>query len=323
MLFLILALSQVLGHDYYCPDESSYDFYNGASWTGNGWSVSGEGRVYGRTSWNMLGGYVEFDMDTSSVQAGVNSNFYTISPEANNYAQYCDIQACNDGSCPRCMEMDIVENNGNCWSATTIHTHAGTGMSSNCNQWGCQSGMYSSNTRHFKAEFSESGRMTVTIGGQQNANYNPYPSGESDSVVVQTMKSKGAKLISTQWIGYAPGEDNCPGGGSLDGSTFSVKNVRVYGTIIMGDTTVPKCSGPEPPSPSPGPSPSPKPGNCANAWEQCGGQDWKGTTCCNGNCACKYVNEWYSMCTPPNGNVCYSYEEEVEMEQITPIKVTF
>jgi len=312
LLFLLLAVSQVLGHKYYCPDEDSYDFYEGASWDGNGWHVTGEGRVYGRTSFNMLGGYVEFDMDTGGVQPGVNSNFYTISPEANNYNQYCDIQACNDNSCPRCMEMDIVENNGNCFSATTIHTSAGTGTG-DCDQWGCQAGMRSSNSRHFKAEFSESGRMTVTIGGQRNDGYNPYPSGGSDATVVDTMKKIGAKLISTQWTGYAPGADQCPGGGSLDGSTFSIKNVRVYGTIVLGDTTVPECTGPAPPTPPPGPTPTP--GNCADKWEQCGGDGWTGTTCCNGSCSCKAVNQWYSQCEPPNGNSCFS-------EEIKPLNFT-
>jgi len=273
MFLSILLTYQVLGHDMYCPDQSSYDFYEGAQWTGNGWQITGEGRVYGRTSFNMLGGYVEFDMDTSNAQAQINTNFYTISPEASNYNQYCDIQACNDWSCPQCMEMDIVENNGDCYSATTIHTMAGTNTGG-CDQWGCQAGMWSSGTRHFKAEFSTSGRMTVTIGGQANTGYSPYPDGNSDNTVVSTMQRLGAKLISTQWgPGYVPNQDGCPQWGNLDASSFSVKNVRVYGTIVLGDTTVPRCGGPGP-TPSPGPTPKPGPGNKCPAdvcsWEQCG-----------------------------------------------------
>ena len=54
------------GHQYYCPGEGDYDFLDGAKWTGNGWTINGEGRVYGKVAFDMIGGYVEFDLDTSN-----------------------------------------------------------------------------------------------------------------------------------------------------------------------------------------------------------------------------------------------------------------
>jgi hypothetical protein len=75
--------------------------------------------VHGRQTFNLFGGYVEYGMDTLDAQGGINTNFYTSSPEKFYFPAYCDIQA-NDS--PQYMEMDIVENNGNCISQTTWHT---------------------------------------------------------------------------------------------------------------------------------------------------------------------------------------------------------
>jgi len=37
---------------------------------------------------------------------------------------------------------------------------------------------------------------------------------------------------------------------------------------------------------------------CGGAWKQCGGSDWKGSTCCEVGSTCKFHNKWYSQCTP-------------------------
>merc|ERR1711933_575675 len=167
----------------------------------------------------------------------------------------------------------------------------------------------SSGARNFKATWDDSGLMYVSINGQSNNGYNPYPSSDSNSYVVGQMSSKGAKLISTQWYGWVPSEGQCPGGdrGQLDSSTFRVKNVQVFGTVVHGPAP-PLCSnpGPSPPEPTPGPKPS----NCADIWKQCGGPNWNGATCCQGSCSCQYVNQWYSMCAPPGGqgNSCGSVD---------------
>merc|ERR1711945_70623 len=68
-------------------------------------------------SFNLLGGYIEFEMDTTEAHPGVNTNLYTTSPQT--CCDYCDIQ---DNGTPQCMEMDIIENNGNCLAQTTWHS---------------------------------------------------------------------------------------------------------------------------------------------------------------------------------------------------------
>lgn len=268
MLFLTLALASA--HQLYCPDQSSYDFHDGAVWTGNGWKISGEGRVYGKTAFNLVGGYVEFDMDTSGVRASINSNFYTISPDRGRFPNYCDIQACNDNSCPFCMEMDIVENNGNCCSATTTHTWYN--KNGGCDRGGCQAIMHSSNSRHIKASFDDSGFLRVNIGGADNGGYNPYPSAASNNQVKSTMQSIGAVLISTMWFGWVP-DAGCPQGdkSGLDSSVMTVSNVRVYGTVVQGGAPR-TCGGPPGPTPGPGPTPTPGKGCPASvcSWENCG-----------------------------------------------------
>ena len=64
----------------------------------------------------------------------------------------------------------------------------------------------------------------------------------------------------------------------------------------------PSPSPPPPPPPMespPPPSPSPPPSPCSNAvWNQCGGQSYRGTTCCPTGAACTFDNTWYSQCRP-------------------------
>jgi hypothetical protein len=43
-------------------------------WNANGWTMTGSGYVGGRTSYNLLGGYVSFTIVTSGSSPGVNSN---------------------------------------------------------------------------------------------------------------------------------------------------------------------------------------------------------------------------------------------------------
>merc|ERR1712048_1308735 len=91
-----------------------------------------------------------------------------------------------------------------------------------------------------------------------------------------------------------PGADECPGGNDLGGSTFSVKNVRVLGTVVQGKTP-PLCSNPGPTSP-PNP-PGPEPSGCADAWKQCGGQNWNGAKFAKADALVRYrVNGTRSAC---------------------------
>merc|ERR1712037_475114 len=50
---------------------------------------------------------------------------------------------------------------------------------------------------------------------------------------------------------------------------------------------------------APAPAPTTTPSNpCAGFWDQCGGQDWSGSTCCEPGSTCHFVNQWYSQCLP-------------------------
>ena len=46
-----------------------------------GWTIHGGARVGSKASFNLLGGYIEWDMDTTGAQTGVNNNFYVTSPD--------------------------------------------------------------------------------------------------------------------------------------------------------------------------------------------------------------------------------------------------
>lgn len=234
--------------DIYCPSANDMNLEHGAvQFTDGGWAFTGDARVSSKTSWNLLGGYMEFDMDTTQTQPEVNTNFYTSSPSQANCGQdcYCDIQKSAAGK-PSCMEMDIIEANGNCKMATTIHTFPTDGKpnNQNCDRWGCGSmATLSGKKFHIKAEFAEDGTMTVLMDGVANNHYGPTPSASSNEEVVKTMNSIGAVIESSQWFGWAPAQDSCPTGtkDKLSNSKFAVSNVRVSGQVKQGPEPT-KCS---------------------------------------------------------------------------------
>jgi len=231
------------GHTLYCPSRD--DFTGGASglqWehdaaTGtSGWRMTGAGGVHGKHTFNLLDGWVEFEIDTTHAQTGVNNNFYTTSPEHGLFPKYCDIQK-NDS--PQCMEMDIVENNGNCVSQTTWHTwpnHNG-----GCDEGGCYGKSYNTGVRTMRASFSSSGHATATVNCKKVEVNKPTPSTHAEAYVAQQMAKLGAQFHSTQWVGWVP-SGNCHGGGNIGASTFTVRKVRVYGTVVQHSGSEPrKC----------------------------------------------------------------------------------
>lgn len=131
----------------FCPsaDDLQWD-YRGApgGWIGDqGWTLNTGGRVSTKGAFDLLGGYVEFEMDVSKTLIGVNTNLYGIFPiptvSKGNFdvSNYCAGQVSeNDLYCP---EMDIVESNGPVAWATTWHTQAKlTGNdTTDPNSWGC------------------------------------------------------------------------------------------------------------------------------------------------------------------------------------------
>jgi len=232
-----LASVSLASAELYCPSQNDFEL-GGASWNGAGWGITGPGGVHGRQTFNLLGGYMEFDIDTSGSHTGVNNNFYLVSPDPSYFkaSNDCDIQA--QGK-PSCMEMDIIENNGNCLAQTTWHTwpnHNG-----DCDQGGCWGQKYRRGKTHIKAEFTTDGWMTVFIDGSKVDVTHPVPSENAHKYVHDTMASKGAQIQSSQWVGWVP-SGNCGGSGDLGSSTFSIENLRVSGTVVQGQEP-PKCSG--------------------------------------------------------------------------------
>jgi hypothetical protein len=250
-------------HKLYCPGKSDLNHESGhVRFENGGWSFQGTSRVSSKTSWNLLGGYLEFDMDTTKAALGVNTNLYTVSMQKPNCGKacYCDIQ---EGDHPSCMELDIIEANGNCAMQTTIHTFKTNGVPNNpnCDRWGCYAKTRLSGAKfHIKAEFGLDGSTTILMDGKALKSFNPSPSEASNKVVVDTMSSIGAAIESSQWAGWAPAKELCPssGGVDIDTSRVSISNLRIYGTTKQGPEAT-ECGGPSPPPSAPSSPPLPQP----------------------------------------------------------------
>jgi len=221
------------GGTLYCPVQNDYTYSGNIEWHGSGWTMTGSGGVHGKTMYNLLGGYVQFDIETTNANGGVNNNFYTSSP--NTCCDYCDIQA---NSSPQCMELDIVENNGNCLSQVTWHTWPN--KNGGCDENGCEGQLYASGRRTMKASFSTDGWMTVTINGHEVEVTNPVPSNNAKNYLAQQMTNLGVMFHSTQWVGWVPA-GNCPGGGNVETSVFSIYDVKISGTVVQGSEPA-KCT---------------------------------------------------------------------------------
>jgi len=246
ILFAILT-TYVFAGDLYCPSANDLVItytvpgQPGPTLMDAGWLHRGGGGVATKSAFNLLGGSVEYDIDFSGVHTGVNANIYTISPQfSGSYGptDYCD------GSKPAgnewCVEADWIESNGNCGGQTTLHTRPGPG-SDGCTAWGCANG-YGYNNQpsfHMKITYDKSGNWFTTHNGIQisPSDLNPRPQ-NYDTQMLQTYYSqKGAVIVSTQWVGWVPGAGGCPTNpGDLPSSSFTVKNLRINGTVVQGPT---------------------------------------------------------------------------------------
>jgi hypothetical protein len=211
--------------------------YGSAALYNQGWKIHGGGAAATKSTFNLLGGYVEFDIDVTAVHTGVNANIYTISPTINGYSfnqtYYCD--GAKTGS-SWCVEADWVESNGNCGGATTLHTVDGTGTNG-CTSWGCSSSYhYSGRTSyHVRAEYAVDGKMTVIHDGKtiSPSNYNPIPGTNDWNALKNHYQTRGAVIYSSQWTGWVPVTD-CGTIGDLTTSTFSISNLKIYGSVVQG-----------------------------------------------------------------------------------------
>lgn len=309
---LLLTLWCVAAAPTYCPAANDLVVaYGNARLVNQGWINSGGGGAATKAAFNLLGGSVEFDIDFTKTQTGVNGNIYTISPKsisANGFSQsaYCDGAKTQPDKW--CVEIDWIESNGNCGGAITLHTIIGPG--NGCTAWGCREHfMYNGKAAyHVKIEYDEVGRITMYRDNEVIApsDIKPAPLASDWAKLVEQYTQYGAVIYSSLWQGWVPLEKTCNGYGSLPASSFTVSNLRITGTVVQGPIPTLCNTAPVPaptqsptvrPTQSPVPRPAPAPQiACAKKWQQCGGEGFKGPNCCIGGLTCKILNKWYSQC---------------------------
>ena len=238
--------SAMLNLKKYCPSANDLiETWNSGSSVpkiyDQGWVIKNGGGVATRSSFNLLGGYVEYDIDLSTANPGVNANIYTISPNISHGESgytaddYCDAQMTGNNFC---LEVDWIESNGNCGGATTIHTEQGPGYPG-CNAWGCGYDYhYNGRTQfHVRIEYAADGMCTVIRDGQtiEYWMYDPQPDSSDSAVIKDYNERVGSIITSTQWTGWVPVED-CSTTGDLASSSFSVSNLVVFGSVVQGPT---------------------------------------------------------------------------------------
>lgn len=164
----------------------------------------------------MAGGYLEWDMDLSNAHGNVNTNFYLTYPPQMNCGINC---YCDSGATGGCAELDLTENNGNCWQATTWHPDPSGGDKPGEGQEGPLG-----STVHCRAEWDQSGNnVRVTIGDNQH----------DGNGLLSVMSQQGAVIYSSQWQGWVPGGNRC-GSGDLQSSSYAVSNVKIRGSVVQG-----------------------------------------------------------------------------------------
>lgn len=223
----------------YCP--SSQDLmvaYGTATLSNQGWTIYNGGGVATKSSFELLqGGWVEYDVDVSRVNRGINVNVYTISPtiRGSSFTQsdYCD-GARTDHTW--CVEIDWLESNGNCGGATTYHTIKGPGEG--CTAWGCRTHFeYNGRTKfRMRIEHSPDGKLVVIRDGQRITPNDIKPTPRSDDwcILAEAYRTKGALIYSSQWTGWVPTCKGSSDNGVLEGSVYTVSNLKIFGSVLQG-----------------------------------------------------------------------------------------
>lgn len=276
------------GNATYCPNPASdfvADYVAGGGslqWSSSGWTIHGGARASSKASFNLAGGFMEFDMDVSGAHGGVNNNAYITFPSR--VGSYCD-----SGGTGGCAELDFAENNGNCASSSTFHTDPSGG-----DHDGKQSVFPIGNHIHVRASWDQAGNtLDIDVNGHHWTG-NGMP---------DQLREHGAVLYSSQWTGWVPGQ--CGGDGNLAASTFSVSNLKIQGTVVQGPEPTKCVPAPTPPTPAPTvPTPTPAPsaptppahgcpgGSIDACMHLCPGDD-KGYKACVEECALRCESEIY------------------------------
>lgn len=221
----------------FCPSSTDLMVAYGSPKIYNrGWTTTGGGGVATKTAFNLLGGYVEYDMDVTLTQPQINVNIYTISPviagSSFKSTDYCDGAKTGSSWCP---EMDWIESNGALCGRTTYHMIEGGG--SGCTAWGCGGTFqYNGKTKfHMKILYGASGNITTYQNGQIVV-IKPTPTSANWQVVKDYYTSKGAVIYSSQWQGWVPTCTTSIPAGSLSSSVVSIQNLKVVGRVVQGPT---------------------------------------------------------------------------------------
>lgn len=235
-----ISVNPVQTHKVYCPSIKDLVVgYGNAKLFDQGWINSGGGAAATKSAFNLLGGEVEFDIDFTNTQLGINGNIYTISPKnipSDGFRQsvYCD--GAKKEQEKWCVEIDWIESNGNCGGAVTIHTIIGPG--NGCTAWGCREHfMYNGKTSyHVKMVYDNDGKMTMYRDNQVIGpnDIKPKPLDSDWKTLADAYRQYGAVIYSSLWQGWVPLDKTCASGGSLPASSFSVKNLKITGTVVQG-----------------------------------------------------------------------------------------
>eukprot|EP00939_MAST-03C_sp_MAST-3C-sp1_P004966 g4966.t1 len=231
--------------DLWCPSSSDFVItYTGGDGSSKvtlqdqGYEIHGAGGVATKAAYNMIDGYVEYDVDFSTVNTGVNANVYSISPKNIDGTGYVKDDYCDgaDNSSPWCVEVDFVESNGNCGGATTLHTVEGPG-SNGCTSWGCRFDYHykGKSSFHMRVDFAVDGTWTTTRDGVviSGSMMSPQPGASDWQTIKGAYESQGAVIYSSEWTGWVPVSD-CGTSGDLSSSHFAVSNMKIKGKVVQG-----------------------------------------------------------------------------------------
>jgi len=207
----------------------------------NGFSRQGSMRYHSAKKLNLLGGGLKFTVNLAQVKNLVNANLYLVIPGTLDGGShfYCDNSAGFVGKGNACIELDIMESNGNQLAASTMHTKIGT-SGHDCDTWGCRGVVYFngnpinggspfdvevdvSNDGDIKVYYKQGGRTATafsTPGGWDGA---------AKAAVVDGMRNHGAVVVSSMWTGWVP--PNTSGNGDLNGSHYTLSNLIMRGSF--------------------------------------------------------------------------------------------
>jgi len=241
--------------DGYCPSVQDLvvAYGSGVVLKDQGWTVSGDAGAATKAAYNLNGGSVEYDIDVSDAKSGTIPNVYSIAPSgigAEGFVKdrdYCD--GADQHNYPWCVEVDWIESNGACGGATTVHTIPGTGAGT-CNAWGCRTEYHNDAPKfHMRIDYDAAGRMTVSRDGQSIAAMNPAPQASDFDAIREMHDSTGAVIYSSMWTGsWVPGPEDCGAGpADLTGSSFTISNLKIHGSVVQGPEPQ-RCSSPSPPT---------------------------------------------------------------------------